>query len=114
MGRLKILSYLGYQVQSLPWKRWTDERPTVYNLSQNYPNPFNPTTVIEYSIKNDELVNLTVYDILGKTVAHAVNNFQKAGTYKVNFDAADLASGIYFYEIRSGGFYDVKKMILIR
>ncbi|MFH2031393.1 MAG: choice-of-anchor D domain-containing protein [Bacteroidota bacterium] len=85
-----------------------------FNLNQNYPNPFNPTTVIEYSIKNDGLVNLTVYDILGKTVAHAVNNFQKAGTYKVNFDAADLASGIYFYEIRSGGFYDVKKMILIR
>lgn len=85
-----------------------------YLLEQNYPNPFNPTTNIKYSIPKQSLVNITVYDISGKEVATLVNEVKSIGIYTVDFDASNLASGIYFYRLSSGEFYEVKKMILLR
>ena len=87
---------------------------STYSLSQNYPNPFNPTTSINFSIPQDGLVKLVVYDILGKEVATIVNGEQAAGTYQVTFDASRLTSGVYFYKITSGDFSDVKKMLLVK
>ena len=85
-----------------------------YSLSQNYPNPFNPTTNINFSIPKDGLVELVVFDVLGKEVAALLNKEQTAGNYQVTFDASKLTSGVYFYKITSGDFSDVKKMLLIK
>jgi hypothetical protein len=89
--------------------------PEAYSLSQNYPNPFNPVTRINYEIPKNSVVELTVYDILGREVAKLINNeFKKPGRYSVEFDGANLASGIYFYRIEAGDFIDSKKMVLIK
>jgi len=87
-----------------------------YKLAQNYPNPFNPSTKIKYSISNSgglsEHVSLKIYDTLGREMATLVNQFQNAGTYEVTFDANKLSSGIYFYELKTANFHQIKKMIL--
>ncbi len=81
---------------------------------QNYPNPFNPITNIRFRIAESGFVTLKVYDLLGREVAALVNEEKPAGEYEVEFDANDLTSGIYFYTIKSGDFYQVKKMILMK
>jgi hypothetical protein len=83
-------------------------------LNQNYPNPFNPATSIEYRVGRNEYVSLKVYDLLGREVATLVDEFKPAGSYEVEFDAAELSSGIYFYKIQAGSFNQIKKMILLR
>ncbi len=89
--------------------------PRIYTLEQNYPNPFNPTTVISYGLPKSGQVKLVVYDILGQVVQTLVNNeFKEAGTYKINFYANNLASGVYFYKIDAGDFTSVKKMLLVK
>ena len=97
--------------------------PQNFLLSQNYPNPFNPTTSIEYSIPNVETlratsqmqnVSLKVFDILGREVAELVNEQKSAGRYKVNFNACNLSSGIYLYQLKSGNHVSSMKMLLIK
>jgi hypothetical protein len=88
--------------------------PSVFSLEQNYPNPFNPTTNIKFGIAKSGLVKLVIYDILGRVVQTVVNEFKEAGTYKVDFDASKLASGVYFYKLESGDFTAVKKMLLVK
>jgi Secretion system C-terminal sorting domain len=88
--------------------------PTKFNLSQNYPNPFNPSTQIQYSISQNSFVTLKVYNILGQEVATLVNQRQISGTYNVEFNASNLASGVYLYTIRAGNFYLTKKMVLLK
>lgn len=86
--------------------------PAGFILEQNYPNPFNPSSSIKYGISKSGFVSLKVYDLLGRQVALLVNKEQLPGIYSVNFNARSLPSGIYFYELRSGGFSSIKKMIL--
>jgi hypothetical protein len=88
--------------------------PVEYSLAQNYPNPFNPTTTIYYSIKSIGLVTLKVFDMLGKEVASLVDSRKEPGNYSVEFNAANLPSGIYFYTLTSGKFMDTKKLILLK
>jgi hypothetical protein len=88
--------------------------PIKFSLEQNYPNPFNPTTSIKYTINSKQNVQLSVYNVLGKEIALLVNEEKPAGNYEVNFDASNLSSGVYFYELRAGDFVDMKKMILIK
>lgn len=88
--------------------------PADYSLSQNYPNPFNPTTKINFSIPKNGIVTLKVYDILGKEVATLVNGEKTAGSYIVDFNASNLASGVYFYRIEVNGFSEVKRMMLVK
>ncbi len=88
--------------------------PQVYTLGQNYPNPFNPLTVIKYQLPRSDQVKLSVYDILGRELKVLVNKEQQAGYYQVEFDARNLASGIYIYSLQTGRFVSVKKMIVIR
>ncbi len=85
-----------------------------YSLSQNYPNPFNPSTVINYSIKNNEQVFLKIFNMLGQEVATLVNEVKQPGNYSVNFNAANLASGTYIYSLNAGKYSQVKKMILVK
>ena len=88
--------------------------PERFILSQNYPNPFNPSTTINFSIPNSEFITLKVYDVLGKEVATLVNEEKATGSYEVNFNAAGISSGIYFYKLQAGSIIETKKMILLR
>ncbi|MGB5528708.1 MAG: T9SS type A sorting domain-containing protein, partial [Ignavibacteriaceae bacterium] len=95
--------------------------PAEFLLSQNYPNPFNPVTKIKFEIpaplnpsQGGTLVHLVVYDILGREVATLVNEEKPNGEYEVEFDGADLPSGIYFYQLRAGQYSETKKMILLK
>jgi len=76
--------------------------PSAYELAQNYPNPFNPSTTINFTILNSEFVTLKVYNIIGSKVATLVNENLSAGSYRFNFDAQNLASGVYLYELKAG------------
>ncbi len=88
--------------------------PTEYDLDQNYPNPFNPGTTINYQLPENNQVSLKVYDILGNLVSTLVDQQMDAGYHSVNWDASQLASGIYIYRIISGSFISTKKMILMK
>lgn len=88
--------------------------PSNYELAQNYPNPFNPSTTIQFAIPKAGMVSLKIYNILGQEVATLINREMNAGFQRVNFDASNLTSGLYFYRISSGKFTDVKKMLLIK
>ena len=92
-----------------------------FQLYQNYPNPFNPSTRIQYAISSRQFVQLKVYDILGDEITTLVNEEKPAGRYEVEFNAnghsgniRNLASGIYFFQLKTGEFTNTKKMILIR
>ena len=92
-----------------------DVIPTVYALDQNYPNPFNPSTKIEFSIPEDvNNVTLTIYNALGQRVAELVNSKMEAGKYSYVWNASDVATGLYIYELRTDKFVSVKKMMLLK
>jgi len=94
--------------------------PEKFMLSQNYPNPFNPSTVISYQIPVNTFVTLKVFDILGNEVATLVNEEQQPGSYKLQFISpkanhnSQLSSGVYFYQIQAGNYFDSKKMVFIK
>lgn len=92
----------------------TETLPSAYALEQNFPNPFNPSTTINFSIPVEGFVTLDIYNAIGQKVASLVNETKSAGTYRVDFDAATLTSGIYFYKISVGNFNETKKMILMK
>lgn len=97
-----------------PIEKTAANEPTRFELFQNYPNPFNPSTVIRYKLAKTNQVHLTIYDLTGRRVATLINRIQSAGVHTVRFNAGRLASGIYFYRLRSGEFNQVRKMLLIR
>lgn len=88
--------------------------PDKFELSQNYPNPFNPSTTIKYSVPVSEFVTLKVYDVLGNQVAALVNEQNAAGSYEVEFNAAELSSGTYFYKLQAGNKVETRKMMLLK
>jgi hypothetical protein len=88
--------------------------PEEFLLFQNYPNPFNPSTIIRFQIKDSRLVNLKVYDILGKEIETLVNEKLQPGTYEVTFNASHYPSGVYFYRLQVGDYNESKKMLLIK
>lgn len=90
------------------------ETPKEFKLEQNYPNPFNPVTRISFSIPKREMVNIKIYNVLGKEIATLISEVKNTGTYSVNFDATNLPSGIYFYDMSAGDFFNSKRMILIK
>lgn len=92
----------------------TEEIVKDYRLEQNFPNPFNPSTSISYSIPTNEFVNLAVFDILGREVKTLVNEQKNAGKYKIQFNASNLATGVYIYRIKAGQFEQTRKLILIK
>jgi hypothetical protein len=91
-----------------------DEIRFDYSLSQNYPNPFNPTTKISFSLANDGIVNIKLYDALGREVKTLINEHKNKGNYEIIFNASSLSSGVYFYRIEAGKFSAAKKLQLIK
>ena len=93
--------------------------PTEFSLSQNYPNPFNPTTKITYAVPFDGKVEIKIYDIMGREVATLVRGDHMAGYYTIEWDGRNhyglpVSSGMYIYRMMSGGFVDVKKMMMLK
>lgn len=88
--------------------------PENYNLYQNFPNPFNPTTTIKYDIKENSFVSLKVYDLLGREITSLVNEMKLAGRYEVEFIAANLSSGIYYYQLKASDYIQTKKMMILK
>ena len=88
--------------------------PREFSLSQNYPNPFNPVTNIEFSIPKTGVFKLSIFNAAGRKVTALVNGELSAGRYNYDFDATQLASGIYFYKLESNDFTATKKMVLIK
>ncbi|NWF50453.1 MAG: T9SS type A sorting domain-containing protein [Ignavibacteriaceae bacterium] len=88
--------------------------PVAFDLSQNYPNPFNPATKINFSLPAAGNVKLAVFNLLGEEVATLVNGFRAAGTYSVDFNAANLNSGLYFYRLETENFSKTMKMTLLK
>jgi len=93
--------------------------PSEYALFQNYPNPFNPSTQITFDVPNSEVVMLRVYNLLGQDVQTLINKSMTPGRYTVEWNGSDMlnndvASGVYFYELRGESFISRKKMLLIR
>jgi hypothetical protein len=88
--------------------------PAQFRLEQNYPNPFNSTTKIQFTIVNRQLTIVKVYDVLGSEVSTLVNEAKEPGTYTVQLDGSNLASGVYFYRLQAGTFVETKKLLLLR
>ncbi|MBS1494065.1 MAG: Omp28-related outer membrane protein [Bacteroidetes bacterium] len=90
------------------------EVPEKYELSQNFPNPFNPTTNINFAIPKDGFASLKVYNTLGQLVGTYLDGYVKAGFYNAQIDGASLASGVYFYTLKTSNFVETKKMNLVK
>ena len=95
-----------------------NELPAGFELRQNYPNPFNPSTTIAYRVGENSTVNLRVYNLLGQPVRTLVNQVQSPGDYRISWNGRDdagraLPSGVYFYQLKAGGFGKIKKMLLV-
>ena len=88
--------------------------PTEYALEQNYPNPFNPATTFRYSISTQSKVVIKVFDILGNEITTLIDEEKSVGTYELRWNAVNLPSGVYFYQLKAGDYVDTKKMILLR
>jgi hypothetical protein len=88
--------------------------PEEYTLLPNYPNPFNPTTMIRFGIPVEENVTVEIFNSSGQRVASLFNGKLNAGYHEVKWDASNVASGVYFYQITAGEFQDIKKMILMK
>ena len=91
-----------------------DDRPASFRLEQNHPNPFNPATMIRFDLPEDHHVVLEVFDLTGRKVATLMDQWQKAGTYQVIWDAALYASGLYFYRLRAGDHVKTRSMTLVK
>ena len=91
-----------------------DGLPLAYSLGQNYPNPFNPTTTIQFSIPVANKVRIELFNTIGQMVGEVAKGDYEAGSYKVVFNASQLASGVYFYRLVAGDFVNVKKLVLLK
>jgi photosystem II stability/assembly factor-like uncharacterized protein len=111
-----ILKWNGGSLPDVPLSSIDNLSNTVprFELEQNYPNPFNPTTTIEYSIQERSNVIVKVFDLLGREITTLVNEEKIPGNYKVEFDAINLPSGVYFYRLETEKFYEIKKLVLLR
>jgi photosystem II stability/assembly factor-like uncharacterized protein len=96
---------------------FSNEMPSMLKLEQNYPNPFNPNTIISYTIPDvgtRHAVSLHVYDLLGREVATLVNEYKSAGSYRVQWNASNIPSGVYFYRLQAGSRSETKKLLLLK
>jgi len=88
--------------------------PDHFELKQNHPNPFNPSTTIKFYLPKTSDVKIEVYNVAGQKIQTLINAKMAAGSQRVEFNAQNLSSGIYFYRIKAGEFHDVKKMVLLQ
>jgi hypothetical protein len=111
----EIIVRVGMQVLGID----AEPIPEVYALRQNYPNPFNPTTTLRYDLPEDALVNITIYDMMGRVVRTMVNTQQNAGFKSIQWNAINdagspVSAGLYLYMIQAGDFRQTKKMVLLK
>jgi hypothetical protein len=90
------------------------DQPSDFALEQNYPNPFNPSTTFRYSIPTQSKVVIKVYDILGNEITTLMDEEKSVGTYELTWNAVNLPSGVYFYQLRACSFIETKKMLLLK
>ena len=90
------------------------QQPIAYGISDAYPNPFNPVTSFEYTMPEDGMVQVAIYDISGRMVSELVNGYQSAGSYPVVWDAQELSSGVYMVNMISGDYSTIQKVMLIK
>ena len=116
-----IENYVGYQdTTNCEQVSIIDETlPITYNLYNAYPNPFNPITMLRYDLPEDGLVNITIYDMMGRIVSNLVSSQQNAGYKSIQWNATNnigqpVSAGVYLYKIQAGEFRQTKKMILLK
>ncbi|MBI5476727.1 MAG: T9SS type A sorting domain-containing protein [Ignavibacteriales bacterium] len=90
------------------------ELPASFSLAQNYPNPFNPSTTIHFELPKETNVSLKIFNMLGQEVLSVLDETRAAGKYDVRIDASQLASGVYFYQLRANNFVETKKLMLMK
>ncbi len=95
-------------------KRFSGKAPKMLSLEQNYPNPFNPSTTIRFSVSSPGFVTLKVFNTLGEEIATLVSDRLDAGTYSTRWNATHYASGVYFLRLRTGGFCETQKLVLLK
>ena len=93
--------------------------PYYYTLHQNHPNPFNPVTTLHYDLPEDAMVNITIYDMMGRVVSNLVNSQQNAGYKSIQWNATNntgqpVSAGLYLYTIQAGDFRQTKNMVLLK
>lgn len=116
----EIISGIGHDIHGVLWTDVLEDfeqistLPSTFSLSQNYPNPFNPTTTITFALPMRSHVNMTLYNILGQTVAILVDKQLSAGEYEVTLNGDALSSGVYFYRMVAGDFVQGKKLVLLK
>jgi hypothetical protein len=108
------VSGVNFQFNTTTYLNSEKELITGFILNQNYPNPFNPSTTISWQSPVSGKQTIKVYDVLGKEVATLVDEYRNAGSYEVEFNAGNLASGVYLYKLQAGNFVQTKKMVLIK
>jgi hypothetical protein len=96
-----------------------NQLPIAFNLYNNFPNPFNPVTALRYDLPEDALVNITIYDMMGRLVKNLVSSQQTAGYKSINWNATNnagspVSAGIYLYQVQAGKFRQTRKMILLK
>jgi hypothetical protein len=106
-------SLLGSPVVGLE-NQLSDNIPKTYDLKQNYPNPFNPNTTIEFDLPKSSKVTLKIFNILGEEVITLISDKLSAGSYSYEWDASNLASGVYLYRLQAGDYVETRKMVLMR
>jgi len=89
-------------------------QPKSFKVDQNYPNPFNPTTTISYELPQQSDVQITIYNLLGKQVTTLLSETQDAGLQSIQWNATNVPSGMYFYQIRAGDYVQTRKMVLLK
>ena len=111
--KLKQVDYNGsYEysdVVEIEWRAFNS-----YLLEQNFPNPFNPTTTIGFGIQNKSNVKITILNAIGEEVAVVLNEEREPGYHQIEFNAINLPSGVYFYQLKAGSFFETKKMLLLK
>jgi hypothetical protein len=112
--RLKQIDFSGASAYSSNIEIYVSFIPLAFSLEQNYPNPFNPVTKISYALPSASMVDLKVYNVLGQLIITLVNEEKPAGFYEIDFNAADLPSGVYMYRITAGDYVQTKKMLLLK
>jgi hypothetical protein len=110
----RVFDFFEGEIPVLPIVERNQNAVQSFHLEQNFPNPFNPNTTIKFTLSEANQTTLVVYDVLGQEIATLVNKKMTAGDYNVEFDASRLASGSYFYILRSGRFIMKKKMVLLK
>jgi hypothetical protein len=88
--------------------------PSSYSLNQNYPNPFNPSTTISFTLPADSQVSLKIFNLIGQEIETLVSNDLSVGNYSYNWDAKNQSAGVYFYNLKTDDYSELKKMILLK